>query len=251
MDIASLKDLIEGISALTEKSINTRIEQSLKNLSQRSSPQRSELINELAAALAKAQSEMSTATTSSDNPYFKTKYADLTAIVNASRPALTKNGLAVVQQIVLSDDGSQVLSTVMTHSSGQWIESRMRIIPPKNDVQSIGSYITYLRRYSYAALVGVVAADEDDDGERVMDRIRSDLSKPNINSYRGKNQAVEVVTKEQIEELEYELKDSPKLAEDIMEGLHIQSLSDMPKELYNRSIRRIREIKAASTASKP
>lgn len=245
MDIASFKDLVEAISALQEKTLNVHIEQKLNKLAEKKTPHRSEHINELMAALAKAQSEMRTAEIGSDNPYFKSRYADLTSIVAASRPALTKFGLAVLQEIVLNDDGSQVLVTILGHSSGQYIESRMRIVPPKNDVQSIGSYITYLRRYSYAALVGVVAADEDDDGERAMERSRSELSKPSINSHKPKEQSVHYVTKEQVEEMQYELADMPELAEDIMYRLEIQSLADMPAKLYNASIRRIREIKAA------
>jgi len=244
MDISTIKDLIEAIATLQEKSLSSKVEEKLKQLAPKEKPTSSEHINELMAALSKAQSEMKTAGLDKDNPYFKSKYADLATIVQASRPALTKNGLAVVQRVVLNDDGSQTLETILGHSSGQWISSRMRIIPPKNDVQSIGSYITYLRRYSYASLVCVIAADEDDDGERAMERARSELSKPNINSYKGKDQAVETVTREQLDELEYELIDLPELAEDILERLHIQSLADMPKSLYSPSIRRIREIKA-------
>lgn len=126
---------------------------------------RSSELKDLFAALAKAQAEMSMAGLSSENPYFKTRYADLAAIVKASRPALTKHGLSIIQQIITHDDGQTMLHTLLCHSSGQWIESRIRINPPKNDVQSMGSYITYLRRYSITALCGIVASDEDDDGQ--------------------------------------------------------------------------------------
>ena len=125
---------------------------------------RSAELKDLFTALAKAQSEMQTAGLSAENPYFKTRYADLAAIVKASRPALTKYGLSIIQQIITSDEGHTYLHTLLCHISGQWVESRVRVVPSKTDVQSMGSYITYLRRYSIAALCGIVTSDEDDDG---------------------------------------------------------------------------------------
>lgn len=133
-------------------------------------PSKSAELKDLFAALAKAQAEMQMAGLSSQNPFFKTRYADLAAIIKASRPALTKHGLSIVQQIITRDDGATFLHTMLCHSSGQWVESRVRISPAKTDVQSLGSYITYLRRYSIAALCGIVASDEDDDAETAMIR---------------------------------------------------------------------------------
>jgi hypothetical protein len=208
-------------------------------------PTRSFQINELMAALAKAQGEMEIAGLHNENPYFKSKYADLATIVRASRPALTKNGLAVVQQILPNDDGQSMLHTILGHSSGQYIETRMRIVPPKNDIQTLGSYITYLRRYSYASIVGCVAGNEDDDGEVAMVDARQMVAKGPSTKYNPKQSSFETVTKEQLDELEYELEEYPDLAEEIMDKMQIQSLADLPKSKYGVSIRRIREIKAA------
>jgi hypothetical protein len=145
------------------------------------SQHRSEQLNELFSALAKAQSEMKPAGLNSENPYFKTKYAALSDIVKVSRPALTKYGLCVIQEIRQSADGTSCLQTVLGHSSGQWISSTMKIFPPKPDVQTLGSYITYLRRYSYAALVGVVTSDEDDDAElTILDTHKPIIKRPII-----------------------------------------------------------------------
>ncbi len=127
-----------------------------------SKPHRSQELKDLFTALSKAQAEMETAELSSENPFFKTRYADLAAIVKASRPALTKHGLSIIQQIITHEDGQTMLHTMLCHTTGQWVESRVRIVPPKNDVQSIGSYITYLRRYSIAAICGIVSSDDDD-----------------------------------------------------------------------------------------
>jgi hypothetical protein len=142
-----------------------------------SKPHRSEELKDLFTALSKAQAEMETAELSSENPFFKTRYADLAAIVKASRPALTKHGLCIIQQIITHEDAQTMLHTMLCHTSGQWVESRVRIVPPKNDVQSIGSYITYLRRYSIAAICGIVSSD-DDDGEMAVAHNRQVQSKP-------------------------------------------------------------------------
>src|ERR1700742_2994944 len=113
----------------------------------------SQELGELMGALAKAQGEMEVAGKDSANPFFKSKYADLASIVSASRPYLAKNGLSVMQKIELDGEDRRILVTILGHSSGQFITSRMIINPLKEDIQSLGSAITYLRRYAYASLV--------------------------------------------------------------------------------------------------
>ena len=208
-------------------------------------PSRSPELAELFTALSKAQAEMSAAGLNHENPYFKSKYADLADIVKVSRPALSKNGLSVIQQILPNDDGQNILHCILAHSSGQWIETRMRILPAKSDVQSLASYITYLRRYSYAAIVGVVVSNEDDDGElAVYDQRQTAAKGVAINTkYNPKEQSYESITIEQLNELEYELAEYPDICEQVLEGLKIQSLADMPKSKFLVSANRIREIK--------
>jgi hypothetical protein len=116
----------------------------------------SEQLNEIAAALAKAQGAMKNAALNKVNPHFRSKYADLAGIRDTVIPALTANGIAVVQTL----DADAVLTRLM-HASGQWIESRC-LIPAQADMQKMGSAITYARRYSLSAICGI-AADEDDD----------------------------------------------------------------------------------------
>jgi ERF superfamily protein len=116
----------------------------------------SEQISELAAALAAAQGMMENAIMNRTNPHFKTKYADLAAVLNAARKPLSANGLAIVQTI-----GDGVLHTRLLHTSGQWIASE-HPLPMSGRPQEIGSALTYARRYSLSALIGI-AADEDDD----------------------------------------------------------------------------------------
>lgn len=226
--------------------LSKKVEQVLKGAShpyQRAD--RSQDLTELFAALAKAQAEMNNATPSRENPYFKSKYADLFSYIKASRPALTKHGLSVIQQILPNDDGQNILHTLLCHSSGQWIETRMRIVPPKSDIQTMGSYITYLRRYSYASIVGITTAEDDDDGEIAVSHSRNTVAKgTRLNTkYNPKEETYETITKEQLEELEYEIGEFDDIAEMVLEGLKLQSLADMPKSKYLPSVTRIREIK--------
>lgn len=195
-------------------------------------------MKELFGALAKAQSEMEIAGLNNKNPFFKSKYADLASVVKASRPYLSKNGLSVIQHVVPNEEGHNILHTKLCHASGQWIESRMRIVPPKPDIQSLGSYLTYLRRYSYAALVGIVASEEDDDGESAMTEMRH-------GSNPVSSAPMEFITKEQLEELHLELKGYEELAKEILDRMNLKKLAEMPKNKYSQSIKRIREIKEA------
>jgi len=121
-------------------------------------------IEKLAAALAKAQAEFSPVLKSSNNPFYKSKYADLSAVIDATRPALSKHGLAVVQLPAM--DGTYVsVTTLLIHESGAGIRSVLSMPTSKPDVQGAGSAITYARRFSYQAIVHV-AGEEDDDGNR-------------------------------------------------------------------------------------
>lgn len=123
--------------------------------------QKSESIKELAGALAKAQAEIQAASKDAVNPFFKSSYADLNSIWEACRKPLTNNGLSVIQSGNTSGDGKTFLETILMHSSGQWISGELPINPVKNDPQSLGSAITYVRRYALQAMVGVCAGDDD------------------------------------------------------------------------------------------
>lgn len=123
---------------------------------------KSESIANLAKALSAAQGSIKAALKDSSNPFFKSKYADLTAVWESCRPVLSANGLAITQSTAFVGE-LLVLETMLMHLSGEWVSSVYPINPAKNDPQGVGSAITYARRYSLSALVGVVA-DEDDDG---------------------------------------------------------------------------------------
>ncbi len=236
-------NLFHHISSLFEE-LNKKIEGLVSAKNVQLEPKKSAEINELATALAKAQSEMKSAELNKNNPYFKSSYADLQSVVNASRGPLTKNGLSVTQQLYDENDGSWLLTTLW-HTSGQWICSKRRVVPAKNDIQTISSHTTYLKRMTYASLIGVVAGEDDDDGEVAVSSSRESFSKGvSLNTkYNPRENKTEVISKDQLQEAEYELSEYPDIAEMVLDGLKIQFLADMPKSKFLVSMQRIREIK--------
>lgn len=129
----------------------------------------SETINEIAAALAQAQGEITGAVKDSANPFFKSKYADLASVWDACRAPLSKHGLAIVQSP--RADGTLVtVETMLTHASGQWIRDSLSVVAKDDSPQAVGSAITYLRRYALQSFAGV--APDDDDAEAAHGRSR-------------------------------------------------------------------------------
>lgn len=122
---------------------------------------KSESIASLATALAEAQGEIENATKNSQNPHLKNRYADLAEILNTVRPVLSRHGLAVSQHPSFADNMVQV-ETILLHKSGEWMASTITTPVQKADPQGVGSAVTYARRYSLAAIVGL--SQEDDDG---------------------------------------------------------------------------------------
>lgn len=132
----------------------------------------SDNINELATALAKAQGEITAAMQDKVNPHFKSSYASLNSVWDACRVPLSKNGLSIIQTMQSQDD-ALTLVTTLAHCSGQYIKSFLPIATTKATPQALGSAITYMRRYSLAAIVGV-APDEDDDANEATGEKKSE-----------------------------------------------------------------------------
>ena len=137
----------------------------------------SESINELASALAKAQSEIGSVKKDAANPYFRSVYSTLANVWETVKPALTKQGLSVVQ-MPGSDERGYYVQTQLMHSSGQWIRSTTYMKPAKEDPQGIGSLISYARRYALQAMV--MACPDDDDGEAAMGRHTAQVAKETV-----------------------------------------------------------------------
>lgn len=122
----------------------------------------SDELGELLGALVKARAAYLPVRKDESNPAFRAKYASLDAVLDAVTPALTANGLALVQQTEPLEPGGLMLATKLMHSSGQWIGTLYPVRPLKPEPQALGSALTYARRYSVMALCAI--APEDDDG---------------------------------------------------------------------------------------
>lgn len=130
---------------------------------------RSESIVNLAKALLKAQKQMESAKKDSANPFFKSKYADYNAVLEACKGPLNDNGIVILQPTSLQEN-SVVIETVLIHSeSGEFISAVTPVVVAKqNDPQSQGSAISYSKRYGLQSLISLPS--EDDDGEEAMGR---------------------------------------------------------------------------------
>lgn len=120
----------------------------------------SESINELAAALCLAQGEMGAAVKDAANPFFKSKYADLGEVVRAVKQPFANHGLSYTQ-FPIRDGESAGVTTMLMHSSGQWMRETYTLPLAKFDAQAVGSAITYARRYALQAIAGVPSGDDD------------------------------------------------------------------------------------------
>lgn len=125
---------------------------------------KSETLTEFSKAFAKTQQEMKQPLKDANNPFFKSKYVPLENVVEAITESASKNGLSFTQFPSSDEDGNVTVGTLVMHSSGEWIEYDPIIMKPvKNDPQSIGSAITYAKRYALSAIFGITS-DPDDDG---------------------------------------------------------------------------------------
>jgi len=198
----------------------------------------SEQTAELATALAKAQSAMGPAIINRVNPHFKNRYADLAAVFTAIKP-IHDNGLSFTQTTQFRD-GAFILRTTLRHTSGQWIASEYPL-PLNAKPQEVGSALTYAKRYSLSALVGI-AADEDDDGEATRKR--------NGNGEHHVEETGELITPEQIQTLRAALK-VRELNEDEWKKragkalkAPIADLSDIPASAFQRCLNDVRNVGA-------
>lgn len=124
----------------------------------------SETIDLISGALALAQAEFKPVAKNKQNPHFKNWYADLASIFDATRPSLSKHGIAISQFPSFSE-GRVEITTRLLHKSGQWLENTLSLKPSGDTPQALGSAITYGKRYGVEAILGVSGEDEDDGNE--------------------------------------------------------------------------------------
>ena len=201
----------------------------------------SENINELFAALSKAQGELKNADKNSINPHFKSKYADLSEFIDASREPLSKYNLSVIQTMGKDDQGILSLFTTLGHSSGQWIRSIFPLIcKDDKNIQSWGSSITYIRRYCLGAIIGIAPDEADDDGNKATNQ--KERNQKSNDLIPKPNESVEdkpkLISKEQIREFNenYDKCDDVfrKHIDDIIVSLCISDLSQLDQKNWKR-----------------
>jgi len=139
----------------------------------------SQTLKEFGAAFAKAQGEMGNAPKNHINPFFKSKYADLCDILDTAKPVLMKHGFSLIQG-VSSEGKTVIINTMLLHSSGEFIKDSLKLTSKDETPQSIGSTISYGRRYSAQALLGM-GTDEDDDGNGASGKEKDDDEKKKQN----------------------------------------------------------------------
>jgi hypothetical protein len=165
--------------------------------------EKSESITELTKALIKVQESLKPAVRDKNNPFLKTKYADLSGVWDVCRNLLQQNKLAVAQ-VGGIDVGGSYLETILAHESGEWISGKYPLKPVKaDDPQALGSALTYARRYTLAAILGIVT--EDDDAEGAMGRKAEIRQKPAVKPAQPASPVGAVkkpVTAEQLKKLE-------------------------------------------------
>lgn len=151
---------------------------------------KSESIKAIAAALCNFQNEVGKIKKGETNPFFKSKYASLADILDVIQKPLSNNELAFVQ----FPEGEHQLTTMLLHTSGEWISATYSMTPAKNDPQGLGSVITYQRRYALGAVLGL-NIDDDDDGNAASTPRKQDQ---NFAAMMPKKQ---ILTDEQIDQL--------------------------------------------------
>ena len=137
--------------------------------------QQSNTIAEISKALSKAQGECSAATKDAANPFFKSKYADLGEIISVLKKPLTNNGLSIVQMTDFDNSGVWI-TTQINHASGEWINGKYPVNPTDGKPQSLGSAITYAKRYALQA--AMLVPSEDDDGNYAQQNHRQPHRSP-------------------------------------------------------------------------
>jgi hypothetical protein len=130
----------------------------------------SDNISNITPAFLKAQKEMEGAKKSESNPFFKSKYADLTSVLKACKGPLNNNGISILQPHTtevnpVTGDETHYVETILIHESGEYFSSKTKLeVEKKNDPQKFGSSQSYARRYGLQSLISLPAEDDDAEG---------------------------------------------------------------------------------------
>lgn len=193
----------------------------------RTYPNQSDQVNELFEALSKAQAEIESASKARQG--YNYQYADLNDTWDVAREPLTKNGLCVVQHPIVMN-GVMVLQTTLGHKSGQWIRSELVLDPADSKPQTLGSMLTYYRRYALSAIVGV-CADKDDDGEAAQVAASKNESMNDAQK----------ISPAQLTNIKNLLSGDETIASKILKDIRLKSFADLPVHGYDFVIRKIQK----------
>lgn len=122
---------------------------------------KSDNINELSIALSKFIGKVTDAKVDAKNPHFKNDYATLESVLAVSRSLLSACDLSIAQLPNVGADGKYYLTTILSHKSGQWLQSDCPLLVDKTNMQALGSAISYARRYALAAILSITQTDDD------------------------------------------------------------------------------------------
>ncbi len=212
--------------------------------------------DKLYTALAKAKLEYKNVRFNRQNSFNKQVYADLDIIQKSTTPALSSHGLSFVQDHK-DEDGVTYLYSILTHASGQEYESKCRLIMTaytgaKGDNERFGESLAYMKRQKAQSILGIVANNdpEDNDDAEASESLYTSESRRSLGgdtkpAHVDQGMFTEKITREQLDDLYYELQDYPIMTESLKKGLEIQNLSDMPKAKYAAQMQLIRKQKIA------
>ena len=188
---------------------------------------KSESITNLVKALSQFQAEVQNPKNTADNPFFKSKYAPLNDVLNLVRPLLSKHGLSVLQSP--SGDGENIIiSSILMHSTGEWIEPDPLVLrADKPTAQGAGSAITYGRRYSISAILGI-SSEDDDDGNHAEGKPKGQVQPKQA---QPKQQKAGTISEAQAKRM-FAIAGNPKLVQDLLTAKGYAKSTDVKVSEY-------------------
>ena len=198
--------------------------------------EKSESIKNLTAALAKAQSALSNAKNTADNPFYKSRYAPLGDVLDLIRPVLAKNDLSVVQYPSSQDGKAVSIHTMLIHASGEYIDfDPLTLTAEKITPQGAGAAITYGRRDTVSGIFNI-ASEDDDDGNGLESKKPVTYKSKQPVTYKSK-QPAKKINPEQANEISNLLKQTKSNIPNFLKYYHLTKVEDMTESVYERAER--------------
>ena len=188
--------------------------------------EQSESINELSAALAKAQAEIRNPNKNTKNTFFKSEYADLTSVLSCIRPVSSANGLTFIQAVE-AYNGNVAVSSQISHVSGQWVKQVASVELPsssKNMMADLGSIATYLKRYQAQSMFAI-SSEEDTDAQ--------DLTL-----------GIEDISDEKVAHLDAMLDSTSSSKSAFLKVYNVESLKSLTDSQYEKAKKQLQQKKA-------